>query len=211
MIIRRRSIRRALTLLAVNVLLGALTMAIAHGYTDGREATRDRLSRQLRNLSSERSLTEEERAYLDSHRGAYQALVEGGLLAPPDRLAVAALLERLQEAHGLNAIRYSFSPQLERSLGPNGDARLSMLSTNVTIEMFGITDNDMLSFAEAVVAEFPGDVRITALRLHRREVVDAGLLNRLRAGESIDLVEGLLAFEWRSFQWRDPADAQASS
>lgn len=210
MIPRRRSIRRVLTLLAINGLLGGLSVAIAQGYTDGREATRDRLSRQLRNLSSERSLSEEERAYLASNRATYQALVERGLLTPPDRLAVAALLERLQAAHGLNAIRYSFSPQLERASEP-GDGRLSVLSTNVTIEMFGITDNDMLGFAEAVLSDFPGDVRVTGLRLSRRETVDASVLNRLRAGEAIDLVEGLLTFEWRSFQWRERAHAPADS
>jgi hypothetical protein len=209
MIPRRRSIRRVLALLVINGLLGGLTVAIAHGYTDGREAMRDRLSRQLRNLSTERSLSEEERAYLESNRTAYQALVEDGMLAPPDRLAVAALLERLQEAHGLNAIRYSFSPQFERS-GP-GDGRLSVLSTNVTIERFGITYNDMLGFAEAVLSDLPGDIRVTGLRLSRRETVDASVLNRLRAGEAIDLVEGLLTFEWCNFQWRERAHAPAPS
>lgn len=202
---RRRPIRRALALLAVNLVLGALTLAIVGGYTDGLEAARDRLSRQLRHLNSERSMSEGDQAFLEANQDAYQALVAGGLLEPPDRLAVAALLDHLQAAHGLNAIRYSFSPQIERPLGPQGGGRLAVIATDVAIDMVGISDTDMLGFAAAVESGFPGDIRVTELRLYRRERVDDALLGRLRAGEPIDLVEGRLAFEWRTLQWRDPA------
>jgi hypothetical protein len=211
MTFRHRSIRRAIALLALNLVLGTVALGISQYYTDDREAARDRLSRKLRSLSSERALSEEEGAYLAANQAAYQALVEGGLLDPPDRLAVAAELERLQQAHGLNAIRYSFSPQLARPLGPGSNGGLSVLSTSVTIEMFGITDNDMLAFARALQTDLPGDVRLTELRLHRREVVDNALLARLRAGEAIDLVEGHLAFEWRTLHRADRAKRQDES
>jgi hypothetical protein len=207
--IRRRSIRRVLALLATNLLLGGLALAIAHDYANEREAARDRLSRQMRVLTSERALGEEEQAYLEANLAAYQAVVRAGLLDPPDRLAVAALLEDLQKAHGLNAIRYSVSPQLERPLGPGGG--MSVLSTSVTIDMSGIADTDMLDFVQSVETAFPGDIRVTALRLNRLETVDGALLARLQAGEPIDLVEGHLAFEWRTLHWRDRGDGQGRS
>ena len=136
-------------------------------------------------------------------------LLERGILAAQDRLAAVRLLEQLGERHGVNGIQYSFSPQREAPLGPGRLARMTLLSTDLTIEMTGVTDLDLLAFARGVANELQGDVRVVALTLERRAEVEPGVLARLRAGELVDLVGGRLQLEWRTLRWQERGDEPA--
>jgi hypothetical protein len=74
---------------------------------------------------------------------------------------------------------------------------MTLLTTEVTVDMSGLTDVDLVAFARAVTDRMPGDVRVTALDVERRQSVDRDLLARIRAGERVALVEGRLQFDWR--------------
>jgi hypothetical protein len=108
-------------------------------------------------------------------------------------------------------IQYSFSPQREAPLGPGRLARMTLVSTELTITMTGITDLDLLAFARGVVDELPGDVRVVALSLERRSEASPDLLARLRAGEPAGLVDGRLQLEWRAVRWQSGTGAPQDS
>ncbi len=89
---------------------------------------------------------------------------------------------------------------------------MTLLSSDVTIDMTGVTDIDLLAFVRAVATGFPGNVRVVSFSLQRRSAVEPGSLARLRAGERVDLVDGRLQFEWRALRWqgRDPLPPSTS-
>ena len=198
----RGALRTPLILLGVNLIAGVLAAGVVYGFAGNQASLRDQLTSAMRNLNDERTTVAEDLAYLQANQAGYQRLLDRGLLSAPDRLAAARLLERLRVRHRVNGIRYSFSPEREAPVGPGGLARMTLLSTDVTIDMTGITDIDLLAFARAVVTDFPGNVRVVGFSLQRRSAVEPGVLARLRAGERVDLVDGRLQFEWRALRWQ---------
>ena len=200
-----------LILLGVNLIAGSLAAGVVYGYAGNQISLRDQLTRAMRNLNDERTTVAQDLAYLQANQTSYDMLLERGLLAEPDRLAAARLLEQLRVRRGLNGIRYSFSPQPEAPLGPGRLARMTLLSTDVAIDMTGITDLDLLAFARAVASDFPGNVRVVGFSLQRRAEADPDVLARLRAGERVDLVDGRLQFEWRALRWEGAAPLPAST
>ena len=89
---------------------------------------------------------------------------------------------------------------------------MTLLTTEVTIDMTGVTDLDLLAFVSSVTDSFSSDVRVVGLSLQRRFDAAPSLLARLRAKEHVDVVEGRLQLEWRALRWPDgPAAAPGSS
>jgi hypothetical protein len=199
----RRLLRAPLILFGINLVIGILAAGVIYGYAGNQIWLRDRLASGLHNLNAERTTEAEDLAYLRANQTSYERLLERGLLAGQDRLAAARLLEQLRSQHRVNSIHYSFSPQRAAPLGPGRLARMTLLSTDVTIEMTGVTDLDLLAFARGVANELPGDVRVIAFSLERRSEVAPDLLARLRAGAPVDLVGGRLQLEWRALRWQD--------
>jgi hypothetical protein len=203
---RRRALRTPLILLGVNLAAAALVALVVYGYAGNQISTRNRLASTMQNLNSQRTTVAEDLAYIEVNQTSHEMLLEGGLVAAQDRLAAARLLEQLRARHGVNGIRYSFSPQREAPLGPGRLARMTLLSTDVTIDLTGVTDRDLLAFARGVASELPGDVRVVAFSLERRSEILPELLARLRAGEPVDLVDGRLQLEWRALRWQADGD-----
>lgn len=198
-----RPLRLPLLLLAVNLVVGVLAAGVVYGYAGSQTSLRDQLSAAIRHLNHQRASVAEDLAYLRANRAAFDALVARGLLAGHDRLAAARLLEDLRRRHGVATIHYSFSPQREAPLGPGRDAAITVLATEVTIDMSALTDRELLAFVHAVLGEFPGALRVLELDLDRRQDPEPELLARLRAGEPVTFADGRLRFEWRSFRLPD--------
>jgi hypothetical protein len=207
----RRALRIPLILLGLNLIGGVLVTAVVYGYAGGQASLRDRLAAAMHSLNHERATVDEDLAYIEANQAAYEALLARGLVAEQDRLAAARLLEQLRDRHGLHVVRYSFSPQREGPLGEGGLAQMTILTTEVSIDMTGVTDLDLLAFVDSVTDSFSGDVRVVGLSLQRRFDAVPSLLARLRAKERVDVVEGRLQLEWRALRWRDGRAAAPGS
>jgi len=207
----RRALRIPLTLLAVNLIGGVIAAGVVYGYAGNQASLRDRLAAAIHSLNHERVTVDEDLAYIEANRTEYEALLVRGLAAGQDRLAAARLLEQLRDRHGLHTVRYSFSPQRTAPLGEGRLAQMTLITTEVTIDMTGLTDVDLLAFVSAVTEGFSGDVRVVGLSLQRRFDAAPSLLARLRARERVDLVEGRLQLEWRALRWRDDRAAARGS
>ena len=187
------------------VAVGAVAASVVYGYTDSQESFRDQLQSAMQGLNGQRKRISDELAYIEINRSAYDTLIDDGLLAPQDRLAAADLLNRLRREHRLNEIHYSFDPQRSEPLATGGRSDLVVAVTNVTIDIAAISDIDLLGFVKAIMAHFPGDVRVAGLRVERRRAVDQHLIARLRRGDPVHVVEGQLEFHWRTLQRRERA------
>jgi hypothetical protein len=199
----RRALRIPLILLSINLIGGILAAGVVSGYVGSQESLRDRLAAAIDSLNHERATVDEDLAYIEANQAAYEALLARGLVVGQDRLAAARLLEQLRDRHGLHVVRYSFSPQREAPLGQGRLGQMTLLTTEVTIDMTGVTDLDLLAFVSSVTDGLSGDVRVVGLSLQRRFDATPGLLVRLRARERVDVVEGRLQLEWRALRWRD--------
>ena len=207
----RRALRIPLILLGLNLIGGLLVAAVVYGYAGGQASLRDRLAAAMHSLNHERATVDEDLAYIEANQAAYEGLLARGLVAEQDRLAAARLLEQLRDRHGLHVVRYSFSPQREAPLGEGQLAQITVLTTEVSIDMTGVTDLDLLAFVDSVTDSFSGDVRVVGLSLQRRFDAVPSLLARLRAKERVDVVEGRLQLEWRALRWRDGRAAAPGS
>jgi hypothetical protein len=207
----RRALRIPLILLGLNLIGGVLVAAVVYGYAGGQASLRDRLAAAMHSLNHERATVDEDLAYIEANQAAYEALLARGLVAEQDRLAAARLLEQLGDRHGLHVVRYSFSPQREAPLGEGQLAQITVLTTEVSIDMTGVTDLHLLAFVDSVTDSFSGDVRVGGLSLQRRFDAVPSLLARLRAKERVDVVEGRLQLEWRALRWRDGRAAAPGS
>lgn len=205
----RRSVRTLLILLGINLMTGLLAGGVVEGYTAPQEEVRDGLANAMQNLNHERATAAADQAYVAANRAVHRTLLARGLTRPQDRLAAAALLERLREAHRLNGIHYSFGPARDLAAGPGRLSRLQIRASDVVIDMNGVTDHDLLGFARAVMEQLPGDVRITTLQLERLGAPARQVLDRLRAGEPVTLVTGRLELEWRSLIMPEPRTSGA--
>jgi hypothetical protein len=207
----RRALRIPLILLGLNLIGGVLVAAVVYGYAGGQASLRDRLAAAMHSLNHERATVDEDLAYIEANQPAYEALLARGIVAEQNRLAAARLLEQLRDRHGLHVVRYSFSPQREAPLGEGQLAQMTVLTTEVSIDMTGVTDLDLLAFVDSVTDSFSGDVRVVGLSLQRRFDAVPSLLARLRAKERVDVVEGRLQLEWRALRWRDGRAAAPGS
>ncbi len=199
---RRRALRTPLILLGVNLVAGVLAAGVVYDYAGHQLSSRHRVVTALHDLNSQRTTVAENLAFLHANQASYEMLLGHGLLAEQDRLAAARLLEQLRVRHRVNSIHYSFSPQRAAPLGPGRLAQMTLLSSDVTIDLTGVTDLDLLAFARGVANQLPGDVRVVGFSLERRSAVEPDLLARLRAGQPVDLVDGRLQFEWRALRWQ---------
>lgn len=206
----RRALRMPLLLLGVNLGLGLLTAGVVYGYAGTQFSRRDHLTSAMQGLSQQRASVVDDLAYIEANQTAFDTLLEQGLLAEQDRIEAARLLEQLGRRHHLNDIRYSFSPQRSAPLGGGRLAQMTLLTTEVTIEMTAVLDVDLLSFARAVRAHLPSDVRVTGLTIERRHDAGPDLLARLRAAERVDVVSGQLQLEWRALRWAGARAAEGA-
>jgi hypothetical protein len=207
----RRVVRLPLILLAINLVVALLAGGVVYGYAAPQAERRDQLTNAVQSLNYERSTADDDLAYVGVNASAQQALLERGLTRPQDRLAAATLLDELRTRHRLNDIHYSFGPAREQPAGPGRLARIVVRTSEVEIDMSGVTDVDLLAFCRAVAATMPGDVKVTRLQLARLAEPDAGALAQLRAGRAVTLVEGRLEFQWRSLIELQPGQQAAGN
>lgn len=135
---------------------------------------------------------------IDENREIFNGLRKRGFVEPQDRLGVTKLLQRLRAVHGLTSIYYEVAPetfyddQVTRATGFN------IISTRVTVRMRGLFDADILEFSQAIIDEFPGQIRPLTFSLIKLSSPTEATLSLLRQGKLVDFVGGELMFEWNT-------------
>ncbi len=137
---------------------------------------------------------------IDENREIYNGLLKRGFFDPQDRLGVTKLLDRLREVHGLTSIHYEVAPETlydDRATRATG---FNIISTRVTVNMRGLFDADILEFSQAIIDEFPGQIRPLSFSLLRLCTPTEETLSLLREGKLVDFVGGELKFEWNTLR-----------
>jgi hypothetical protein len=75
-----------------------------------------------------------------------------------------------------------------------------VVSSKVTVQFKGITDEYVLSFVDAVQKDLPGYVRIENLQFSRIGEISEDVVRRVSKGEFPGLVGGSITFQWRGLK-----------
>ena len=135
---------------------------------------------------------------IDENRLRFADLRQRGFIDRQDRLGATKLLERLRETHGLTSIYYEIAPETLYDDQATRATGFNIVSTRITVRMRGLFDADLLEFAQAIVDEFPGQVRTLSFSLLKINTPTAAILSALRKGELVNFVSGELTFEWNT-------------
>ena len=79
---------------------------------------------------------------------------------------------------------------------------VSVMSSEVSLQFEGLTDEYILEFVSSIVNEFPGYIQIMSFSLNRSELIDKESLKKIAAGDFSGLVDAKLKFLWSDFKYK---------
>ena len=135
---------------------------------------------------------------IDENREIFNGLRKRGFVEPQERLGVTRLMERLRAVHGLTSIYYEVAPETLDDSRVTRATGFNIISTRVTVRMRGLFDADILEFSQAIIDEFPGQIRPLTFSLIKLSSPTEETLSLLRQGKLVDFVGGELKFEWNT-------------
>ena len=183
-----------------NILLGGLWFAVLTPEMESLDLEFRQLKAANINFRNQVDLNSQALEAIDENRKIFTGLRERGFIDPQNRLGVTKLLDRLREEHGLTSIYYEVFPETlydDRATQATG---FSIVSTKIKIIMRGLFDADILEFTQAIVDEFPGQVRPLAFSLTKLNEPTETTLRDLREGRLVDFISGELTFEWNTLR-----------
>ncbi len=137
---------------------------------------------------------------IDDNRLRFAGLRQRGFIDLQDRIGATKLLDRLREVHGLTSIYYEIAPETLYDDQATRATGFNIVSTRITVRMRGLFDADLLEFTQAIIDEFPGQVRPLSFSLLKLSVPTEAILSSLRKGELVNFVGGELTFEWNTLR-----------
>ena len=195
--------RRAGLPIVLALINGALVgawLGVLAPMTDDFERQKRAVQASNSGLLNQIDIDEQALADFEENRDQFAGLRDHGFLDPQDRMGAAKLLERLRDIHGLTSIHYEIAPEQVLDDRATRTTGFAIVSTKVTVKMRGLFDADLLEFVQAVVDEFPGQVRPLSISLQKLQAPTEDTLSALRKGELVDFVAGELVFEWNTLR-----------
>ena len=187
-------------LAVLNLVLVAVWLGVLAPLTEEFEFRKRATQNATNGLRSQVELTQRNLETMEVSRDRYAALVARGFLDPQDRRGATKLLDKLRADHGLTSIRYEIAPEQVLDDRTTRLTGFAIVSTRISVKMFGLFDADLVEFAQAVIDEFPGQVRPLSFLLQRLTTPTETSLAALREGKLVDFVGGELVFEWNTLR-----------
>jgi hypothetical protein len=116
------------------------------------------------------------------------------------------LLDKLKDQYKLVDVKISFSKPDELKEVYISDT-IAVVSSEVSIDFKGMTDEFILGFVADILNQFPGYIQVTSLSITRAREVTKGDLEKIATGEYQGLAEGKIVFSWRDLKYKGPAAA----
>lgn len=187
-------------LVLVNVMLLGLWFLVLAPEIDALDLEMRKVRAINTNLRNQIEVNTQALEAIDENREIFNGLRERGFVEVQDRLGVTKLLDRLREVHGLTSIYYEVSPESLADDRATQATGFNIISTRVKVTMRGLFDADILEFSQAIIDEFPGQIRPLSFSLVKLASPTETTLSLLREGNLVDFVGGELLFEWNTLQ-----------
>ncbi|MBF0560464.1 MAG: hypothetical protein HQL37_00335 [Alphaproteobacteria bacterium] len=108
--------------------------------------------------------------FIADNHDRYQQMLTGGYTTQQDRLHSGKAIRELAKQFRVSALDFSFAPEVREKLRDN--APFSLAHTLVEVTVTGVTDLDVIAFAQALPAAFTGWARIEGLSLIKSHPVE---------------------------------------
>ena len=195
-----RRIGLPVVLAVLNLALVALWLGVLAPLTEDFEFRKRAIHNANSGLRGQIDLTQRTLETMEVSFDRYAVLVAQGFLDAQDRRGATKLLDKLRAIHGLTSIQYEIAPEQVLDDPTTRKTGFAIVSTRITVKMRGLFDADLVEFAQAVIDEFPGQVRPLSFSLQRLAAPTEGALATLREGKLVDFVGGELVFEWNTLR-----------
>ncbi len=197
-VVRRYAMASSLGL--INIALAGLWFAVLTPQLDALDLEKRKLRANNISLNNQFQINTDALETIDENRIKFASLRQRGFMDRQDRVGATKLLDRLREIHGLTSIYYEIAPEVlydDRATRATG---FNIVSTRIMVRMRGLFDADLLGFTQAIIDEFPGQVRPLSFSLLKLSAPNEATLGTLRKGELVDFVGGELTFEWNTLR-----------
>ena len=195
-----RRVGLPVALAVVNLALVAVWLGVLAPLIEDFEFRKRATQNANSGLRSQIDLTQRTLETMEVSLDRYAELVARGFLDPQDRRGATKLLDKLRADHGLTSINYEIAPEKVLDDKTTRQTGFAIVSTRVTVKMLGLFDADLVEFAQAVIDEFPGQVRPLSFSLKKLAPPTEASLALLREGKLVEFVGGELVFEWNTLR-----------
>ncbi len=184
----------------INIVLIGLWFLVITPTLDARDLEMRKVRAANINLRNQVDTISQALEAIDVNLETFNGLRKRGFVEPQDRLGVTKLMDRLREIHGLTSIYYEVFPETLYDDQATRATGFNIISTRITVKMYGLFDADILEFSQAIIDEFPGQIRPLSFSLLKLSAPTEAALSLLREGQLVDFVGGELKFEWNTLQ-----------
>ncbi len=197
-IVRRYAMASSLGLL--NIVLAGLWFAVLTPQLDALDLEKRKLRANNIIFSNQFEQNTVALETIDENSIRFASLRQRGFMDHQNRVGATKLLDRLREIHGLTSIYYEIAPEVLYDDRVTRATGFNIVSTRITVRMRGLFDADLLGFTQAIIDEFPGQVRPLSFSLLKLSAPNEATLGTLRKGELVDFIGGELTFEWNTLR-----------
>lgn len=141
---------------------------------------------------------------LTLYKAIFERNPKDGML---DRELGAQLLNQFKERYRISRLDFSIPPVEELVDARFKNASVAVVSSQVSLNLEGMTDEYIFKFINALMREFPGYVRITKMNVTRQGDLNDDALRLLVDKQTPGLVRCDLVFQWMGLKYLAPAGA----
>lgn len=114
------------------------------------------------------------------------------------------ILDGYKIKYKLPVLETAFSKPTEEKLNDSRDSSetIIVISSNVSIQFEGLTDQYIIGFIQELMKDFPGYIQVTNLVITRAGEPTKEILRKISLGEMPGLIKGKIEFIWRDLKYR---------
>ncbi len=137
----------------------------------------------------------------------YEGLQATGFTMEQDRFEMGRTLEAVQKAANVAGFAYTID-DIRTVNNTNADAaQMKLLASRIKLDKLGVvTDADFFNLLEALLHDFPAQLRLDSFNIQRSGVVNADALQKISSGGNVNLITADAAFDWLTLVPKTPEE-----
>ncbi len=193
-LIKRLALPAGIMLVCLIVASGGLLYLA--GVNGGLRSEHEQIILEMGELNREIRFRRERSELYDENARLYEMLVDNGFQQRHSRLDAAQIIQRTAEAHVLPEVTYEFSEEQRYPLDPPDGYEAEIISTSIALEIASLTDANVYTFIDEVIANLPGHAAIRSVDIARNNIANRNAANALRSGDDVTLVDASVVIDW---------------
>lgn len=144
--------------------------------------------------------TKQELAEYQTNLPAYEAMKSNGFMSGQDRFQITRDLDAVRQNAG--GIGFNFRIDDLKTIDSQAarDAGMKVVDSRINIDnITTLLDLDIYSFVNRMQREFPAHLRLSSIRIERKDKLNRATLARLQRKDNVALINANLVFDWITY------------